>query len=484
MSGNFAARSEAEVASVLSEFERRRDVFRLTVDGISIWRLLRFEIAMTMQDFGLAGRAIPRDKIIRSVFRAAWQFVVARRGYNYLGATLISALRRRDERGWHDVYFDDVIDEIEGGAKMAYVDASGFEHNARHAWRQPVFDDTPVLALSAVLGRLFRTSGDDAAFRSLSQFIIGDLGLAEFTPERIRRKYDVFKWRAWLYRQVLKRLQPRCVLVPNSGQFALFVAARDIGIPFVEMQHGLFSENHPDCVAAAALDYDQGSLLLPDYLTVYGGYWADRLNGTALGRLGRIRTVGSPVIEPSRALRQNRFSADPAKPILTLTTQGGVAGEKAINFVSDFLMLYAGPLQFNVRLHPSYEAGASHYKTRFSHDDRVTLWPGNSNPDTFEMIAMSDLHLSVSSACHFEALGIGTPTAILALPSHEMVLDLVERGDAILIDSPESLAALVKSRSWGSVPSATSDGFFRRGHIANMRALLAESQSVGARNIQ
>ena len=60
MGENSATRSEAEVASILREFERRRDAFRLTVDGISLWRLLRFEIAMTMQDFGLAGRAIPR----------------------------------------------------------------------------------------------------------------------------------------------------------------------------------------------------------------------------------------------------------------------------------------------------------------------------------------------------------------------------------------------------------------------------------------
>jgi hypothetical protein len=239
------------------------------------------------------------------------------------------------------------------------------------------------------------------------------------------------------------------------------------------MQHGIFSEDHPDSLPATALGYDQESLLLPDLLTVYGTYWADRLGDTALGKLGRIRVVGAPLIEPGRVLRQSKFSPDPTTPILTLTSQG-IGVERVANFVSAFLKLYSGPLQFNIRLHPGYEAGASAYSACVTEDARVNLWPGNSKPDTYEMIAMSDLHLSVSSACHFEALGIGTPTGILALPSHELVLDLARGGDALLIDSPETLAAVVKGRSWGSVQPATSDRYFRDDHIHNMREVLAE----------
>jgi hypothetical protein len=483
MGATSAARSEAEVASILEEFERRRDVFRLTVDGISLWRLLRFEISFTMQNLGLARPSISTAEMIASFFCAIRQFLVAPSGYEYLGATMSSALRMFDERGWHDIYFDPVIDEISGGAKMLYVDARGFEENARCAFRRPVFNDTSVVALSAVLGLIFRTRGNGATFRRLSELIVSDLGLTEFTPQRIRRKYSVLKWRVRLYRLILRRLRPRCVLVPNSGQFALFMAANSLGIPFVEMQHGIFSENHPDSLPANALDYDRGSMLLPDLLTVYGSYWVDRLRDSALGALGRIRAVGAPLIESNRALRQRRFLPNSVKPILTLTSQG-IGVEHVADFVAAFLKLYSGQLQFNIRLHPGYEAGASHYDARFLDDDRVNLWPGNSKPDTFEMIAMSDLHLSVSSACHFEALGIGTPTGILALPGHELVLDLAERGDAILIGSPESLAALVNSRSWGVVPSSTSDHYFRRDHIANMRAVLAEGQSLGARNTQ
>jgi hypothetical protein len=474
-----ATRSEAEVASILEDFECRHDVFRLTVDGVSLWRLLRFEISFTMQNLGLPQLSTSPGEMIASFFSAARQFVLAPRGFEYLGATMSSALRKFDQHGWHDIYFDPVIDEIGGGAKMLYLDARGFEANAKGAYRQPVFNDTPVAVLSAVLGRIFQAGGNDDVFRALSELVVSDLGLAQFTPGRIRRKYSVLRWRVRLYRLVLWRLRPRCVLIPNSGQFALFIAARSLEIPFVEMQHGIFSENHPDSLPARALEYDQESMLLPNLLTVYGPYWADRLKDSELARLGRIRAVGSPLIESDRTLRQRQFLADPDKPTLTLTSQG-VGVERVADFVETFLKLYQGRLQFNIRLHPSYEAGTRHYEARFLHDNRVTLWQGNSKPDTFEMIAMSDLHLSVSSACHFEALGIGTPTGILALPGHELVLDLAQCGDAILIDSPASLAALVKNRAWGIVSPETSDRYFRRDHIGNMRTVLAECRSVGA----
>lgn len=477
-----ATRSEAEVASILEEFERRNDAFGQTVDGISLWRLLRFEISFTLQNLGLQRPSVRTSEIIASLFGAIRQLVVAPRGLDFLGATMTSALRMFDERGWHDIYFDPVIDRLGGGGKMLYADAGGFAEHERRAFRKPVFNDTSVVAVSAVLGRLFPTR-DEPAFRSLSELIARDLNLPEFSPERIRRKCSVLKWRVRLYRLVLKRLRPRCLLVPNSGQFALFLAANSLGIPFVEMQHGIFSEKHPDNLPGEVLGRDRQSLMMPDLLTVYGAYWMNLLEQSALGRLERIRPVGAPMIESARALRERRFAADPAKPVLTLTSQG-IAADRLADFVTAFLRLYTAPLQLNIRLHPGYEADANQYGTRFSGDPRVVLCRGNSKPDTFEMIAMSDLHLSISSACHFEALGIGTPTAIIALPTHEIVRNIAERGDAILIQDPQTLADLVARRDWGTVPPQTADHYFHRNHFASLRAVLDECASLHVGSIQ
>ena len=249
------------------------------------------------------------------------------------------------------------------------------------------------------------------------------------------------------------------------------------------MQHGIFSDKHPDNLPAEALRHDRRSLMLPDLFTVYGDYWMNVLGDSALGRLGRIRAVGAPLIARSRALRDRSFVADPGKPVLTLTSQG-LASDQLADFMARFLALCPAPLQLNIRLHPGYEASDHPYAERFADDPRVVLWPGNSRPDTYEMIAMSDLHLSISSACHYEALGIGTPTGIIALPSHEIVRNLADRGDAILIDSPAALADLIGKRGWSAVPSQTSDYYFRGDHVASLRGILDECAELRQRRVQ
>jgi hypothetical protein len=111
-------RSEAEVTAVLEEFERRHRVFGLTIGGISLWRILRFEISFTMQNLGLSRPMASKREILASIFSAARQFLVAPRGIQYLGATMSSALRTFDGRGWRDIYFDPIIDGIGGGGKL------------------------------------------------------------------------------------------------------------------------------------------------------------------------------------------------------------------------------------------------------------------------------------------------------------------------------------------------------------------------------
>jgi hypothetical protein len=46
-------RSEPEAAALLQDFELRHNAFGIAVDGISIWRLLRFEVSLLLQNIGV-----------------------------------------------------------------------------------------------------------------------------------------------------------------------------------------------------------------------------------------------------------------------------------------------------------------------------------------------------------------------------------------------------------------------------------------------
>ncbi|MFN7093227.1 MAG: hypothetical protein ACK4P4_22075 [Allorhizobium sp.] len=465
-------RSEPEVAGMLQKVEERRDLFSIAVDGISLWRLLRFEAAVQLQNLDLSRIELSRTALLRSLPRAARQYLMAPCGFRYLGKTSNSGLRGLDARGHFDIYFDDLIDGIAGGGKLSSLDAGGYELNERGAYRAPIFDDTSVIVASAMLGRIGKTRGATSAFDELSGVLARELGLHNLTPAYIARKYRVFVSRRKLYRKLLKRLGARSILAANTGQFALCMAARDIGIPFVEMQHGLFTSNHPDCLPQSALS-SCADVMLPDMLTVYGAYAAELIADTALSQRGRVRAVGNPTIEKGRQLRTCRFQPDRRRPVITLTAQG-LRDEDTAAFIADFLRSVSNDLTLNIRLHPGYDSRGVFEHSGVLADPRVRIMPGQSTPATHEIIALSDLHVSVFSTCHYDALGIGTPTVVIPGAGHEAVADLYTNGHAPLLTSPEELAKIVSAGQWLDVPDTTSHHFFEPGFLKNMGRVFDE----------
>lgn len=470
--------AEPEISARIQQFEQRHGAFSICENGVSLWRLLRFEASVQLQNLELRRSPIPRSQLLLSLPRAAWQFATARGGLSYICKTSNSGLRDRRSGKYRDVYFDDLIDAVPGGALFSSLDAAGFTDNARNAHRRPVFDDTAVVVASAALGRLLQSQSASPATNRLSEIIVADLGLTDFTARRIQRKYDVYRFRTEIYRRVLKRFGVRVVLAANTGLFSLMAASCALGVPYVEVQHGDFGVHHPESIPASALQSDPATLLLPDRLAVFGNRDVERLSGTALGQLGRLRPVGAPTIAAARALRETRFQADPDCPVITFTSQG-FARELVDRFITDFLARYGGQVRFVVRLHPGYDGDGANYRAIAARDRRVEVMAGDAMPPTHEVIAHSDMHLSISSTCHYDSLGIGTPTAVLGLPGQATMAELVDSGAAPLIVSPEHLAHMVTRRGWTPVTPEQSNYFFRPGYSANMRDLLSE-WDVGA----
>lgn len=466
--------AEPEVAARIRAFEERHALWDIVIGGVSLWRLLRFEVSLEIQNLQLRRAPINRAQLFGSLPRAGLQYALgSQSGYRYICKTSNSGLRDRRNGKFRDVYFDDLIDDVPGGATMSSLDAVGFEENVRNIHRRPVFDDTAVIVTSAILGRLLGASRPSLASENLARVLADELGLIGYSAKHIQRKYDVFTNRSAVYRAVLNRLKVKSILAANNGLFALRHAAGVLGIPFVEVQHGDFGPDHPDSLAPAVLSRDLASLLLPDYVAVFGRHDVNRLSATAAGMLGLLRPVGMSSIARSRLLRQQQFVADRDRPVLTFTSQG--FGQSNVHaFVSEFLGTYTGPMRFILRLHPGYDRDASAYDDWARSDERIEIMPGNSPVPTNAVIASSDLHLSVSSTCHYDALGIGTPTGILALPGYESMTSLLNQSCAVLVETPRQLAQLVDDRAWPLVPPQMSDFFFEPNYTQNMISLFRE----------
>lgn len=460
--------SEADVNARVREIEDRLDLFSLTIDGVSLWQLVRFEVSIRQQRGGLARAPLQRRRLIRSLWSGLYQYVVPSRSCRYLCKTFDSAHRGQGDTGMQDIYFDTLCAAVPGGAKMSSYDAAGFERNASRSDRPPVFDDTSVILASALLGRVWPYTRSHHVFDRLADAIASEFGFRDYTAKRLARIFNVFRWRAGLYQRVLRKFSPEMVLAPDSGQFALMKACDEANIPFVELQHGVFTAAHPNSLPSALKG--KPGILEPAALAAYGDFTRNTLSGTLLHEDNRIVSVGGPAIERFRQLRDKEFKSSETI-VITLTTQG-IAGASLVALVRHLLERGPPNVLLNLKLHPAYDLEEERYRDQFGDAQNVRIFSGKSRHSVHELIAFSDLHLSISSASHYDALGIGTPTGVLKMETHQSVAAILNHEGAFLVADPDALVQMLLTRQWPKVPVATKNHFFQGNYIANMSRLM------------
>ena len=147
------------------------------------------------------------------------------------------------------------------------------------------------------------------------------------------------------------------------------------------------------------------------------------------------------------------------------------------NFLSRFLEISENLIKIElwIKLHPR-ESKKSTYIEAYKKFANVQIIMGQEQPSTFELLYKADFHASIHSTCHYEALGLGTPTIILPFSGFERMLHLVSNGYATLVKTPEEMAQLVCRPSIKQVPEEVSDYFFKPNAIFNT---ITEIESEG-----
>lgn len=463
---------ELEIANSFAEFETFHEPYTIQVRGVSLWPLLRVAVGYAMQKLPLSLAALTRSQLIiasaRSMGSIAWRPAVAA---DYMVKSYASSLRIKGVHGYEDVYFEELLKTRPKGIRMQSLNAPGYA-GRNHALGTASIDCTAIHTVGATLGRLFPVQDGKDAYAKLSTLITEHLGVAGFSGDHIAFVFGSFWWQARLFKRLLWSSSVKTVIAADSEERALAFACLRLGIRFVELQHGVLNPLDPLCLPATALrQANADALLLPDALALYGDYWAQRHAITAMGELGRIFAVGSSTIDRFRKQRATGFQAHPECPRLVVTTQG-LDRDALITFLADFLALYAGACILTIKLHPAYDRSAEPYAQTLGTDPRVEVVLGDAEPNTYELIARADLHISIASACHFDALGIGTPTAVLNLRGSDAVQDLVNSGDALFANAAADLAAIVAQRSWGIVSAAVSSRYFKQGNLSNILQLV------------
>lgn len=461
------ADSRTERQQAFFAMERRHDLFSLRVDGWSAWRVIRNPVFRMLQNYPLEQPA--RPTMVRSVeavvatLRLLW-ILLRGETREVLVKTCRSGLRIKQGDRFRDVYYDSLLTGEFSYFKMEEINSADFDAQAAAALRPAELDPVVFTFWGKVLGLLFPV-GAMPLCRTVSDILQRELQL-DVSPRLLRLRLSTVYWQIRFYRLVLARMRPRVVLVTDTGEYALRMAASRQNVAFVELQHGIFDVNHPDAVPAWVTG-PADELVLHGMFASRGRYWIDQLAATRQGRDHAI-AVGSELIDEARSRR--RRDAAGGKLHLVLTTQG-LDSARLAEWISAMIASAPAALDWrlSIKLHPVYDQHTVAFDAMKA-NERIKVIGGAEQPNVFDLLADADLHLSVASACHFDAAALGVRTVVIPLAGHEALLPAVDGIQVFLAQSPADVWRIAESRAEFKIEDTYR--YSEPGFVLNMKKLL------------
>jgi hypothetical protein len=455
-----------ESIDFLQAIEARHNLLEHRLGGWSAWCILRFPLQMALVTPGTvpAARLSYRERLALSAADAT-RLIRPRRS-RHVVKTYSSGLVEREGDRYKDIWFDDLIKEIGSVFKIEQVNSLMFLSRRARALVPSDVTTAGIELAASSLARVWQPSQVGEVARELFSVLEQEVGAGVISREWIALRLRLFVAQKVLYRQLFRWIEPRHLLVADPGEHASVAAAKELGVRVVELQHGGTTDRFHSgyCWTDYAIPHRR-TMPIPDRLFLYGQHTRREIDRHGFWG-GSIRVVGCPRVDQ---YRNRRPVAEPAGPRLLLTT--GASVPEAISFMADFLAASRDipGLELWVKLHPIYERSPDAYLEAFRGDERVRVLSGSEDPSTFELLSRTSIHVSVSSSCHYDALGLGVPTVILPLPTHEIVLPLRQAGHALLAGSPTELADIVRGWRGLRVAPEVSGYYFRPDSIRNMR---------------
>jgi hypothetical protein len=479
----FNQNSQVQASEPMSEYaivnqriqrlEEEYDLLQYEVDGWCAWPILRepavLALGTIMTSRKLRDFAPPWHILLRTGLRDTMRLL------HLPNKHYVVNVRSSSRAAKHDGLFEDVIfDQLLLQLDDQYIKVEGINNRAFfHAGKDELIPSYLTTIIPAAITRAaIKMSFAPAYLPRLAELLYTriqqGLGQHKWSQQDVLARLIDFYWRKKFYRWLLRRIQPKILLlVVADMQHALVAAAKELGILVIDFQHGIILPDHPGYSwTTYAIPY-KPRMSLPDQFWVYGSYWQNVL--TADGFWDKeLRSVGS--------LRMDRYREEyihqPHEAcIFVVTTQTARIDEEIIPFLRAFLETLgdAFPYEMHIKLHPVYGYQPEAYQQAFQAFPSVHVIRSNEEPGTFALLARADFHMSVTSTCHYEALALGTPTIILPLSIYRMLLPLCKTGYAFVPSTPADLLRIVQEH-WGQrVPKEVGDRFFRSGAVDHMQ---------------
>lgn len=454
------------------DFEESKDLFELKIENVFFWERVRFSIhRMIVRELGLSD-------LVQS-FNQHGLTSIARRVCSSLGGLVrhspISRIsseiaffgtgrRKKNSAGkWEDIYIDPLLPKLERPFVFFEPRFQGRHWTPAETSR---ILHTDLLDLSAAVLRSTRlvharlSHLEREQLRSIEKSLLDEFGVEVGVSKCVRASLTERKSALSFYTALLGRIRPRLVfLVCSYGRETLVEACKGLGIPVVEIQHGVLGRYH--------LGYSYPSSAatkraFPDYMLLFGEYWKKAVDFPLAE--DRVRILGYPHFEAERSrvagLHRRRQILFVSQPVF---------GERLSRFASELQLLKGATIKIVYKLHPrerrSWESRYPWLKKAGIHivdDDSPTL---------YELFATSTAQVGVNSTALFEGLGYGLQTFIVKAPGYEYMGDLLRQGHATLVENAEDVLDVAHLPTNRHV---SIDEFFAPNAMARFESILDE----------
>jgi hypothetical protein len=474
VSGSPARLTDAQAIERLKEIERAHTLFSIRAGGWSVWPLFKMTALLKMTKLQFSSRRTSPSTATRAAMALRDAGSIARaKPAEVLVKTATSTLIDRERGKYKDFIFDDFIATLKSFNKIDSIVAVQ-DIPRRNESLVPAVSTTAGPELVAALGARLRPSAEDReAGEIVSRVLQSELGLNECTPAWATFRISHFAWGRKAYREMFRRLCTQVVIVADPGEHAAVAAARELGLLTVEFQHGLLNAYHPGYEYSQVAAKDIRAIPMADRLFLFGEYWRRTLAPMHFWE-GRLDVAGSLRLDSYRQRRARGVVRDART---TLFTTQGIDTTLTIPFLRRAWDRVGSRKNFRlvIKLHPIWDADPAPYLSAFAGDDRVSVISGAAEPNTLELLTTADLHLSISSTCHYEACALGVPTVVLPFTTSENMASMIAAGHAREVDSSEELAGMIASLDSVVVNPEASSFYFEPNARENMRRLLDEA---------
>ncbi|MCI0651162.1 MAG: hypothetical protein L0Z55_04695 [Planctomycetes bacterium] len=452
------------------EIEEELELFSLEVEGCPLWDLARFGIgervlaALGLFEKERGGGARARGRRIRAsagaLCSAAFRnpFLAAPCEFLFLGHP--RRVLRGDGRWW-DPYSDPLADSL--GERALVLERPNAEGHCRppHSRRLRHLDVVPLLA--AARGALWRHRLAPPLrnrFAEIEMRLIGAFGQPVAAAAHLEERLALYRAQYPIYRALFRRLRPAALFVVVSyGNEVPIAAAKSLGIPTIELQHGIISPYH------LAYSFPPGAMkrTFPDHVFLFGDYWKECVRFPIAA--DRLHATGFPYFDEERAA----VAGATRKEQVVFLSQWSI-GRALSRLACEAARHPRLKGKIVYRLHPSERATWREDYPWLAHVPLEVVDP--ATVPLYRQLAESRVQVGAYSTAVVEGIALGLQTFIANLPGSAALDPLVASTPNVSwYLAPEQLALALDASP--APNSLAAPRLFRPVALANMHLALA-----------